>query len=248
MMRRLDASAMCLTLMLAGSMLAPEPARSAAYPVNVCVGRKQKDAGKYCKAVFHAWSAWEKSQDTGRRDSSLQRAATRFAARWARAEANALRQGTDCAETTLGSAAAQSLMDGAVGGVVTAINAGLDLGNAADARCGRALLSAAALDCGSVLTAEGIHVKDLQGDADATVRDAALAAASAGFGRAWTSKSAPAAPPPPRWRTSRAKSTPPRKTSSTTPSCRRTSTTPSSRPTHRPARRAISAATSRRPA
>ena len=48
MMRRLDTSAMCLTLMLAGGMLAPEPARSAAYPVNVCVGRKQKDAGKYC--------------------------------------------------------------------------------------------------------------------------------------------------------------------------------------------------------
>ena len=66
MMRRLDASAMCLTLMLAGSMLAPELARSAAYPVNVCVGRKQNDAGNYCKAVFHAWSAWETSQDSGR--------------------------------------------------------------------------------------------------------------------------------------------------------------------------------------
>ena len=186
MMRRLDASAMCLTLMLAGSMLAPEPARSAAYPVNVCVGRKQNDAGNYCKAVFHAWSAWETSQDSGRRDRSLQRAATRVAARWARAEANARRQGTDCTDTTLGSAAAQSLIDGAVGGVVTAINAGLDLGSAANARCGRALLSAAALDCAGILTAEGIHVKDLQGDADGSVRDAALAAASAAFGRAWT--------------------------------------------------------------
>ena len=165
-----------------------EPARTAPYPANTCVGRKQKEAGKYCKAVLRAWSAWDRSQNDRKRDRSLANAAKQLATRWARAEADALGQGTDCAETTLSSGAAQSLIDGAAGGVATAINAGLDLRRAGNARCGSALLNAAALECGRILAAEGAHVRDLQGDADGTARDAARAAASAAFGRAWTAQ------------------------------------------------------------
>ena len=187
-MRRARASAICLALAVTGSTLAGEPARTAPYPANTCVGRKQKEAGKYCKAVLRAWSAWDRSQNDRKRDRSLANAAKQLATRWARAEADALGQGTDCAETTLSSGAAQSLIDGAAGGVATAINAGLDLRRAGNARCGSALLNAAALECGRILAAEGAHVRDLQGDADGTARDAARAAASAAFGRAWTAQ------------------------------------------------------------
>ena len=186
MVRRLNASAICLTLALLADLLAPAPARPAPYPVNACVSLKQKEAGRYCRAVLQAWSAWERSQDSVGRDHSLENAARQLGGRWAQAEADALRQGTNCAETTLESGAAQSRIDAAVGDVVAAINAGLDLGRVADARCGGRLLSAAGSKCSQILVAEGVHVKDLQRDADGTVLEAALAAASAEFARAWT--------------------------------------------------------------
>ena len=61
MMTGVRRSTICLIALLAIASL-EGPLRAASYPTNTCVGRKQREAGKYCKSALRAWSAWELSQ------------------------------------------------------------------------------------------------------------------------------------------------------------------------------------------
>jgi hypothetical protein len=170
---------------LAAGLAAGTVAPAHAYPVNECVGRKQVTAGTYCKRALGAWARWETDQRAERRDAALGRAAVTIFEAWDRADRRALAQGTDCAETTLSPAAARNTMSAAVAAIVAEVNGGLDLGNPAEASCGRRLLKAAAIKCARVLKAEGRFVANLGEDPQATRRDALRALASGTFGRTW---------------------------------------------------------------
>lgn len=155
------------------------------HPVRVCVAAKQKEAGKYCKALLTAWANWDAKQDSSRRDTALTKAAAKLDARWDRANLRALDAGSDCSDTTLSSAAARALVDGAVTEIVAQVNGGLDLGSRAHRSCGAALLKAAARACGSFLRAESAYIKALAEDRHATERDAKKAQASTTLATQW---------------------------------------------------------------
>jgi pectinacetylesterase len=176
-------------VLLALTLTALTPARRAAavppYPGNACVSAKQREAARYCRAVLRAWSRWNANQDDGQRDATLQRVAAKLDLQWAQADGESLARGTDCADTTLSRASAQDIVDQATTGIVTAINSGLDLGNAAEARCGAKLLTVAAAKCAGLLQAESKHIRRLERDPDAAVRDALQLRARARFSRKW---------------------------------------------------------------
>src|SRR5438105_1529521 len=117
-----------LALAAVAALFAISPADAKPYPVNACVGAKQKAAGRYCEATLGAWSGWETKQDAAKRDATIARAADKLDARWAGAEADSLAAGVDCADTTLGAVAARQLVDSAVAALVGEVNDGLDLG------------------------------------------------------------------------------------------------------------------------
>ena len=173
---------------LAAGMLGT--ARAATYPVNRCVGTKQKGAGAYCKAALAAWAKWDVKQDAAGRDAALQDAAGKLGALWSKAEAKSAGQGVDCADTTLSSSAARALVDSAVGALVTEVNGGLNLGRRADASCGKKLLRAAGSRCGHVLSAEGSYVKALAKDPQGAKLAAEKSEAAAEFAKTWAKAAA----------------------------------------------------------
>jgi len=156
-----------------------------AYPTNACVGTKQKRVADYCRRALEVWGRWDVDQDVAARNTALARAAARLEGRWLRAERASLAAGADCTQTTTTPEEARTIVDDAVHGIVSAVNAGLDLGKHADAACGRRLLDAAALECKKVFLAEGAFVRDLAADPHHARHDAALAAANAGFAKAF---------------------------------------------------------------
>jgi hypothetical protein len=174
--------------------LAPRPVRAGAYPVNACVSAKQNQVGNYCRRALKAWAAFESGQMAARRGAALQRAAASLAAKWGRADTVALARGTDCADTTLGVAAAQALVDAAVGTIVGEVNGGLDLGVRAQAACGAHLLEAAAAKCGSVLKAESKFIAAPATDPHRITLDRSLLAASVTFSAAWNKEIAAGCP------------------------------------------------------
>src|SRR5581483_3202753 len=169
-----------LAMLVAGEAVAAKP-----YPVNACVAQKQKLAGHYCRAVLAAWSGWESSQDDGGRDAALAAAASALEAGWSSADASALGQGTDCAETTLSSAGAEQKVHDVVAGIVSEVNGGLTLGTRSDAKCGKRLLAAAAHACDALLGAESRFVRALADDPHGTTRAAKRAKATKKFAQAW---------------------------------------------------------------
>lgn len=177
---RRTATGLTLLACFAGS------ARAAVYPTNACVSSKQKVAGAYCKRVLKAWATWEKGQDATKRDVALAQAGTKLAEAWTKAEAKSAAKGSDCAETTLPAGDVEALVGSAAGAIVADVNAGLDLGRKADAKCGQKLLDAAGSKCDAFLKAESALTKRLAKDPGGAKRTEAQAAASAKFGKAWS--------------------------------------------------------------
>jgi len=165
-----------LTLLATAVPVAAKP-----YPVNVCVSRKQQDAGDYCRRVLKAWGTWDRRQDAGRRDGKIADAAATLAQGWAKAEAQSSDAGVDCSDTTSSASQTAALLDSATGAIVAAVNDGLDLGDPSNGRCGEILLRAAAKKCARVLGAEGDFVRNLARDPHAVRLDAAKGRASENF-------------------------------------------------------------------
>jgi len=169
-------SVLSATLLATAVSVAANP-----YPVNVCVSRKQEDAGDYCRRVLKAWAAWDRDQDSTRRDNKIAGAASDLGAGWAKAEAQSSTAGVDCSDTTSLASRMASQIDSATGAIVAAVNAGLDLADHSDACCGSTLLQAAARKCARLLGAESEFVRDLARDAHGTRRDAARRRISENF-------------------------------------------------------------------
>lgn len=166
-------------------LLLPATGSAGVYPGNKCVSTKMKLAGKYCQGLLNAWSKWDIKQDNTARDEAVLAAGETLAAKWAAAEATAAKKQVQCDETTQSLSALQTTIDTTVGDIVTAINGGLDLGNADDAKCGAKLLSAAAKKCAAFLKAEAKYIVKLDKDPQGTARDAAKDAAGNAFEATW---------------------------------------------------------------
>jgi hypothetical protein len=169
-------------------------AHAALYPTNACVSVKMAAAASYCQSALNAWSAWEVIQDDTQRDTALSDAARELADKWQRAEATATNKGVDCAETTLSSSALQSLVDTSVTDVVNSINTGLDLGNPANASCGRQLLAAAAAKCAGLLKAEARYIMRLNAGMAAAAHDANKTRVARAFAYRWFKATAQSCP------------------------------------------------------
>src|SRR5690349_8136352 len=176
---------------LAVAAVPPAIARAGAYPVNVCVGTKQKLAGGYCKAALKAWAKFETSGDTVKRDAALAKAAGKLGPKWTAAEAKSLAGGSNCADTTLAAAAAVQEIDSAVGALVGQVDGGLDLGDKAQAKCAASILKAAGGKCAAFLGAEGKYVGNLAKDPQGTKRATAEGKASDKFSAAYTKAMCP---------------------------------------------------------
>ncbi|MCW5890891.1 MAG: hypothetical protein KIT14_10090 [bacterium] len=146
------------------ALAAGEALAAKLYPVNVCVAVKQRAAGTYCKRVLRTLANWERDGDAVRRDARLIRIGGLLASDWAKAEAKSAAQSVDCAATTLSTDALVSLVGSATGAILTAVNENLDLGDPADARCGKKLLQAAGKKCQKLLAAESDYVRKLAAD------------------------------------------------------------------------------------
>ena len=178
--------ARCTLYVLSAALLAAAvPAVAKPYPVNVCVSRKQQDAGDYCRRVLKAWATWDRTQDAARRDNKIAVASATLGLGWAKAEAQSSNAGVDCGDTTSSAAQMTGAIDSATGAIVAAVNAGLDLGDKSNARCGGNLLQAAARKCARLLGAESDFVRNLARDQHATRRDAAKARISETFSQAY---------------------------------------------------------------
>jgi Pectinacetylesterase len=178
----------CMPSVLSATLLAtvvPVAAKAKPYPVNVCVSQKQEDAGDYCRRVLKAWAAWDRDQDSTRRDNKIAGAAADLGVGWAKAEAQSSTAGVDCSDTTASASQMASQIDSATGAIVAAVNAGLDLADRSEARCGGHLLQAAARKCGRLLGAESDFVRNLARDAHGTRRAAARGRISENFTEAF---------------------------------------------------------------
>jgi hypothetical protein len=151
---------------------------AAPYPTAVCVGAKQLAAARYCRSALSALAAHEVWQNDARRDRAVARALGRLESAWSSADARAAVAGVDCADTTGSAAGLAAVVDAAAGDLVAAVNATLDLGNAAHARCGKRLVQAAGMHCLRVLRARGGHVGDLEADASRAVLERKVSAAT----------------------------------------------------------------------
>ncbi len=156
-----------------------------AYPTNECVAAKLRGAGKYCDAVFKAWSAWDKTQDDAKRDAKFTKAATKLDEAWDKAEAKAQAAGVDCADTTISASALGLLVGSAAAEIADAINTGLDLGDKEQGKCGSRFLKTVGKKCKAFLKAEAKFVAKLDKDPEGAQRDAYQDAASLRFTTAW---------------------------------------------------------------
>ncbi len=171
-----------LTMMLGAAVLLAGPARPTdAYPVNLCVARKQAATGAYCDRVLKARADWQRDADGMRRERRLARARVHLEADWGRAESAAASDGVDCADTTLSAGAVAGMVDSATGAIVATVNDGLDLGAAREAACGADLLDAAARTCRRRLRIESDHVRALTRDPRGLRRRTGRARASEDF-------------------------------------------------------------------
>lgn len=134
------------------------------YPTNTCVSSKLGATARYCSQVLRAWAAFETNQDPAKRDAKLLAAQARLAKRWGSAEEKASRKQVDCAQTTVSSSGMANWVGGQAAALATLVNNGLDLSVRSEARCGRALLRAAASRCSAFVQAEARHLVQLAKD------------------------------------------------------------------------------------
>jgi len=168
------------------AMLFPVAAGAAVYPVNACVGTKMLQAGKYCSRVLMAWSAWDKTQDTAKRDLKLAAASTKLLGKWSNAEIKSFGKGVICSDTTASSTDMQAAIDAAIASVITAVNTGLNLSDKAQAKCGAAVLKAAAKKCAALLKIESKFIQHLEKDPLSALRNQKKTLVSQKFTNAWT--------------------------------------------------------------
>jgi cell division septation protein DedD len=166
-------------------LAAPGVAQGGTYPVNECMSTKIKNAGEHCSAVLQAWSLWDKNQDDAKRDATLAKAREKLGERWAQAEEKSFRKGVDCAETTFSVTELAELVGGVAAQIVADVNAGLDLGDKSDARCGFELLKIASNKCETFLKAESRFVLKPAKDPGGAKRDMDQTHASDKFSEAW---------------------------------------------------------------
>jgi hypothetical protein len=164
---------------------APGAARASVYPTNQCVSAKIKSARQDCSAVLKAWSLWDKNQDSAARDAKFTAAQGILDQAWSAAEAKSTAAGVDCADTTLSSAALGLLVGSAAAQIVADVNAGLDLSQKPDAKCGAQLLKLAAKKCALLLAAESKFVFQPGKDVGGLKRAAAEVKASGAFSVGW---------------------------------------------------------------
>src|SRR5438477_1080650 len=98
----------------------PDPALS-------CLAAKHKTAATFCAAVLNAWSKFEKTGDSAKRDAAIAKAKMRLDVGWSKAEDRSSASGVDCAAAFLATSTAGAFVDSASGALVAAVNAGLDL-------------------------------------------------------------------------------------------------------------------------
>jgi hypothetical protein len=142
------------------TLAVPQASHAGSYPGTKCVATKLKAASGNCKSALGAWSKFVGGggTDTAKRDAALTKATTKMSDTWTKSEEKSLAQGSDCADTTLSSGDMQTLIDGAITTIVTDATGGLTLSNKDDAKCGAALLKAAASRCASLLKNEASYV------------------------------------------------------------------------------------------
>jgi hypothetical protein len=156
------------------------PAEAATYPGNKCVSAKQKEAGKYCKSVFKAWSKFEQDSDAVGRDASIANALTKLGQKWVKAEQKSSQKGTDCVDMTIEEATLATDIDAAV----VAIDASLA---GADATCASKILKGGSKLCSSYLKAESKHIKKLAKDPDGVTLGEKQGGADVKFSSDWAS-------------------------------------------------------------
>ncbi len=168
----------------APTLIVPQAAHAGTYPGNKCASDKLKSASKKCKAALGAWAKFVGGggTDTMKRDDTLGKATTKMGDAWMKAETKADAKGVDCVDMTLATGDMQTLIDNAVGAIVTDVTGGLTLSNKDDAKCGAALLKAASSACAAILKNEaGFVAKEAAGtgkrDAGNTKAEDKLAAA-----------------------------------------------------------------------
>ena len=179
---------------LGAGLLLPVAAPAAVYPSNQCVSTKMKLAGTYCNAVLKAWSMWDKTQDTTKRDAKLALATAKLDLKWGKADSRALDKGVLCNQTTVSAATMRADLDATLTSIITSVNTGLNLGVPAEARCGAALLTAAANKCRGFLLAESKFVKHLEKDPDSLLRNQRKATAISKFHTVWAKPTSIACP------------------------------------------------------
>ncbi len=133
--------------------LVPLAAHAGTYPGNKCAADKLKAASSNCKAVIKAWSKYVGGggTDAGTRDAALAKAAQKMTDTWSKAEAKASAKGVDCADMTATDSTTQGFITSGVATIVADVENGLTLSNKDDAKCGSALLGAAASQCAALL-------------------------------------------------------------------------------------------------
>ncbi|MEW6271052.1 MAG: pectin acetylesterase-family hydrolase [Thermodesulfobacteriota bacterium] len=171
----------CASLALVAARPPPAGAAPEAYPVNRCVGIKQREAGKYCRAVLKAWSRYATTGDAARRDADVGFAAGKLSRFWQAADADAAARAAQCADTTLDVAAAAAAIDAAADELIAAVSEGLDLGDRKQASCARKLLEQSGELCRKLLRAESQYIERPARDAGGAKRDAAQERAGAVF-------------------------------------------------------------------
>src|SRR5262245_33824959 len=84
-------------------------------PALTCVSAKHKAAGAYCAAVLGAWSKFEKSGDSTKRDAAIARAKERLEVGWRKAEDRSGTSGVNCEGEFLATSTAGAFVDSASG-------------------------------------------------------------------------------------------------------------------------------------
>ena len=156
----------------------PDPALS-------CVSAKHKTAATFCAAVLNAWSKFEKTGDSTKRDAAIAKAQSRLEVGWSKAEDRSTASGVECGGAFLATSTAGAFVDSASGALVGAVNAGLDLGTKDDAKCGSKIVKAAALKCQGLLLAESTYQKQRTKTGAAAKRDAVVGKVKAKFASAF---------------------------------------------------------------
>jgi len=150
-----------------------------------CVASKQAAAAHYSKAAFRAWAKWVTLQDDAMLADALEKAGARLAQEFGKAEIRSAQQGVDCVEQTLTAGELEADIATVVLDVVTAIQAGLDLGDPQQARCAGQLLDAASDRSKGFLEAESQHTKKAPVGGVADHRDSLQQIAADHFSDAW---------------------------------------------------------------